>query len=768
MKKILCLMLLACLQAATFLLPARDFKIHDGKFLLDGKPLQLICGEMHYPRIPQEYWRDRIRRAKAMGINTVSTYVFWNIHERQPGVFDFKGQADLAKFVRTAAEEGMYVILRPGPYVCAEWDFGGYPYWLQKNRKMVYRSNDPDFLAACRRYINRLGQELSGLTITNGGPILLVQVENEYGSYDNDKEYLAALRDMISQAGFNVPLITCDGAGQMEAGKVSGALPTVNGAVGDDIIKSVDRHHPGGPYFVAEFYPAWFDVWGKPHSRRDYKGPAQQLDWMLSHNVSVSMYMFHGGTNFAYTNGANTAYGYEPQPTSYDYDAPLGEYGNITPKYMAFRQVIQKHLPPGQTLPPVPKENPVVSFPAITLSQTAPLSAAYGRRVKSDGVLTMEDVDQDFGYIHYETTIPHAVKGRLVVKDVRDYAVVLVNGRKVGTLDRRLRQNKLDVNIPAGAKLEILVENVGRVNYGGDILHNRKGITESVTLDGRQLRGWTITPLPLYRANMNAIAFTSGNIKGRPAFYRGTFRLSKVGDTFLDMRSWGKGAVWVNGHSIGKYWYVGPQQTLYVPGPWLREGENEVVVFEMEPTGQPHTLAGLSKPILDEVHPDKFAAPRPTHMPDKTPILDEGDKILSATLRQVDGPQRFSFDTGKTLRHLCIEVNSSYDGQNACLSELTLLGPDGRPISKDNWQIVHANSEEPREGDAENLIDDDLNTYWHSIWKKDPRPMPYRVIIDLGEIQTVTGVILRQRSAGMPGCVKHFTLYGRPQFFLFK
>lgn len=234
------------------------------------------------------------------------------------------------------------------------------------------------------------------------------------------------------------------------------------------------------------------------------------------------------------------------------------------------------------------------------------------------------------------------------------------------------------------------------------------------------------------------------------------------------MRSWGKGAVWVNGHSIGKYWYVGPQQTLYVPAPWLREGENEVVVFEMEPTGQPRTISGLSQPILDEVHPDKFAAKRPAHMPDKTPVLDEGDKIFSGTLRQVDGPQRFSFDTGKTLRHLCIEVNSSYDGKNACLSELTLLGADGKEISKDDWQIVHANSEEPREGDAENLVDADFGTYWHSIWKKDPRPMPYRVIIDLGEIQTVTGVILRQRSAGMPGCVKHFTLYGRPQFFLFK
>ena len=574
---------------------------------------------------------------------------------------------------------------------------------------------------------------------------------------------------MIRQAGFNVPLITCDGAGQMEAGKVSGALPTVNGAVGDDIIKSVDRHHPGGPYFVAEFYPAWFDVWGKRHSYRDYKNPARQLDWMLAHNVSVSMYMFHGGTNFTYTNGANTAYGYEPQPTSYDYDAPLGEYGNITPpSTWPSARSSKNTCPRAKPCRPCPRRTPWSAFPPSASASRPPQRRLRPpRKVKRSA--HHGGCRSGLGYIHYETTVPAPLRGRLVVNDVRDYAVVIVGGRKVGTLDRRLRQNKLDVNIPAGAKLEILVENVGRVNYGADIQHNRKGITESVTLGGRPLTGWTITPLPLYRANMKAIRFTPGNIKGRPAFYRGTFRLSKVGDTFLDMRSWGKGAVWVNGHSIGKYWYVGPQQTLYVPGPWLREGENEVVVFEMEDTGQPRTLAGLSKPILDEVRTDKFAAPRPSHMPHKTPHTRRGRQNLSATLRQagVEG-QRFSFGAGKTLRHLCLEVTSSYDGQNACLTELTLLGPHGRPISKNNWQIVHASSEEPHEGDAENLIDDDVSTYWHSIWRTAPRPMPYRVIIDLGEIQTVTGVILRQRSAGMPGCVKNFTLYGRPQFFLFK
>ena len=785
MKKKLFLLLLTVLFTVPQTVPAKDFKIQNGKFLLDGKPIQLICGEMHYPRIPKEYWRDRIQRAKAMGINTISTYVFWNFHERLPGQFDFKGQADLAKFIRIAHEEGMYVVLRPGPYVCAEWDFGGYPFWLQKNRSMVYRSNDEAFLAACQRYIDRLGKELSKLTVTNGGPILLVQVENEYGSYSNDKVYLSKLRDMIKNAGFNVPLITCDGAGQMPNGKVDGVLPTVNGAVGEDIIKTINKHHPGGPYFVAEFYPAWFDVWGKRHSYRDYKNPAKQLDWMLGHDISISMYMFHGGTNFSYTNGANTAYGYEPQPTSYDYDAPLGEYGNITPKYKAFREIIQKHLPKGQNLPDIPAENPVISIPAITLNESAPLNNAFGKRVRSEKVLTMEDLDQDFGYIHYETTIKNPIKGTLVLKELRDYAVILINGKQVGSLDRRLRQNKLSVDIPANAKLEILVENVGRVNYGGDILHNLKGITEKVSINGNELKNWTITPLPLYKADVSHLKWTEQDLKEQPAFFRGTFQLDKTGDTFLDMRGWGKGAVWINGHSIGKYWYIGPQQTLYVPGPWLKKGKNEIVVFEMENgvtrmqgsrngeslvlTNASHrSIAGLEKPILDQVNKDWLLSARPERDNSKTPILDKGDKLFSGTLEQKNGMQRFTFTSNKTLRHLCIEINSSYDKKNACLSEIELIGVDDKPISKDQWQAVYVSTEEPIEGDAELLFDENTHTYWHSQWKDKTVPFPHRIIIDLGEIQTIKGFALYQRNASMPGCVKDFTLYGRPQFFLFK
>lgn len=762
------LLLLAAVSSSFGKKVETSFEIKDNTFLVNGKPFQFICGEMHYPRIPQEYWRDRMRRAKAMGINTLSTYVFWNFHERQPGKFDFKGQADLARFIKTAQEEGLFVVLRPGPYVCAEWDFGGYPYWSQKDKDMVYRSDDEAFLAACKRYIDRLGKEVASLTVPNGGPIVMVQVENEYGSYSNDKVYLGKLRDMIREAGFNVPLITCDGAGQMGSGHVEGALPTVNGATGESIMRTVDQYCPGGPYFVAEFYPAWFDVWGKKHSKRDYKSPAERLDWMLGHNVSVSMYMFHGGTNFGYTNGANTSYGYEPQPTSYDYDAPLGEYGNATPKYYAFREVIQRHLPEGQKLLDVPAENPVISIPEIRLEQSAPLSAAFKERVVSEKPLTMEDVNQDFGYIHYETVINEPQEGMLLLKELRDYAVVLLDGKYVGSLDRRHRQNKLKIevkNVPA--RLEILVENVGRVNYGADIQNNLKGITEKVLLNGKELTGWTVTPLPLYKAKVSRFKWSDNQITGQPAFFKGTFTLDKVGDTFLDMRGWGKGAAWINGHSLGKFWYVGPQQTLYVPAPWLKKGKNEIVVFEMEDCGK-RTVAGLDKPILDSLEKDKLAEATALKYTGKNPVLDEGDVIYSGRMEKKDGWQTFMFDGGKTLRHLCLESLSSYDGKHTCISEIELLGTDGTPLSKDAWQLLYANTEQRGSGHADQLIDGEEGTSWHSQWIGAQPKFPHRVIVDLGEIQEVKGIRIRLRSARMAGCMKDFRLYGRPQFFLFE
>lgn len=769
MKKYHCLLflfiaaLLAACQSSKV-----DFAIEDGSFVLDGKPTQLICGEMHYPRIPHEYWRDRMKRAKAMGINTISTYVFWNYHERQPGDFDFEGQADIARFVRTAQEEGLYVILRPGPYVCAEWDFGGYPFWLQKNKEMIYRSNDEAFLAACERYITRLGKELAPLTVTNGGNILMVQVENEYGSFGKDQIYLEKLRSMILKAGFNVPLITCDRIGQIEDGHLEGTLATVNGVIGKDIITHLDKYQPGGPYFIAEFYPGWFDAWGIPRFRRDDKKLTAKLDWILKNKMSVSLYLFHGGTNFDYTNGANATFGYVPQTTSYDYDAPLGEYGNATPKYYAFRETIQKYLPEGEALPDVPAENPRISFPMIELEESAPLSSAFTERIVSDRPLTMEAMNQDFGYIHYETVIDNPVKGIMQLKDLRDYAVVLVNGVQIGSIDRRLRQNKIEIDIKeAPARLEILVENVGRVNYGIDIQNNLKGITEKVLLDGEEINGWTVSPLPLYKADVTRFEWTKTTIDKQPAFFRGSFHLSSLGDCFIDTRGWGKGAVWVNGHSLGKFWNIGPQQTLYLPAPWLKEGDNEIVVFEMEDTGR-RMIQGLDKPVLDEIAEDKNELRSSDVKADTKPVLDITDRIYAGKLKKEDGWQTFALNNSATLRYLCIEILTSYDDINSCISEINLIGANGRALPKDDWKIVHCTTEQIGEGEADHLIDGNPNTYWHSQWQDASVPLPHRIIIDLDEPQTIKGFELKQRHPEMPGCVKDFNLYGRSGTFVFR
>lgn len=587
------------------------FAVGDSAFLLDGRPFQIIAGEMHFSRIPRAYWRDRLRMAKAMGLNTVATYVFWNVHEPAPGKFDFSGRADVAEFVREAQEEGLWVILRPGPYACAEWEFGGYPAWLLRTPDVRVRSDDPRFLAATARYLDALGHELAPLQVTHGGPILMVQVENEYGSYGHDQTYLAALRDQIRHAGFDVPLFTADGLDEVPAGTVDGALPALTGGDASSALDLLHRYHPRGPFYLAEFYPGWLDHWGEPHQRVAAAPTAAAFDSLLSHGVSVSLYMFHGGTSFGWMNGANYSDHYQPQPTSYDYDAPLDEAGHPTPKYFALRDVIRRHLPPGDTLPAVPAPPPVAPLGPIALRQSASLWSLLGRPVRVAQPLAMEDVGQSYGYILYRTRLPSGGRGTLRITHLRDYGIVFVDGRRVADLDRRDHQDSAVIDVPAGGgRLEILVENTGRINYGRRLPDNRQGITDSVTFAGHALAGWDIFPLPL--DHPDRAAFSSGGATGAtgataaPALYRGAFRVAKPADTFLDLRGWGKGQVWVNGHNLGRFWYIGPQETLYLPGAWLRAGVNDLIVLDLEPN-PPRTVRGLTAPILDELHPDRLA-----------------------------------------------------------------------------------------------------------------------------------------------------------------
>jgi len=574
-----------------------SFTVEGGKFSLDGKPFQIISGEMHYPRIPREYWHARFRLAKSMGLNTVTAYVFWNEHEQRPGVFDFSGQRDVAEFIREAQSAGLYVILRPGPYVCAEWEWGGYPAWLLKEHGIVVRSTDPKFMEPTRRWLLRLGKELAPLQIGNGGPIIAVQVENEYGSFGNDHSYMEQIHRDLLDAGFNKALLyTADGPEFIPNGSLPELPAVINFAPGNarQAFEALHKLRPEGPFMAGEWWDGWFDYWGGPHHTTDAKSQADELEWILRQGYSISIYMFHGGTNFGWMNGANMdKTPYRPDVTSYDYDAALDESGRPTLKYSLFRQAIAKAT--GVTAAPTPAVGPAIELPAAKLSQAVSLWQSLPQPVHSDHPLTMEDLDQAYGYILYRTTIAEPVAGDLVLDEVHDYALIYANGTLLGSLDRRLEQNRLHVDLKEpNTRLDILVENTGRVNFTVAIRGESQGITKQVMLGGKLLSDWQIYSLPM--ENTGKLAFRATDCTG-PCFYRGTLQVDRVADTFLEASGFTKGFVWVNGQPLGRIWDIGPQKTLYLPGPWLHLGANDVIVFDLEgvPGG---SVAGKATPNL--------------------------------------------------------------------------------------------------------------------------------------------------------------------------
>lgn len=562
---------------------AHTFGWQGEHFLLDGKPIQIIAGDMHYARVPRPYWRDRMRKMKAMGLNTLITYAFWNVHEPKPGQFDFKGNLDLAAYVRTAQEEGLWVIVRPGPYVCSEWEFGGFPAWLLATPDMKVRSADPRFLKAAANYLREVGRQLAPLQVTRGGPIIMVQVENEYGSFGSDKVYLNAVRQMILDAGFDVKLFTSDGdAGKLAEGSLPDVLAVINFGAGDSAEKKFavfDKFRQNVPRMCGEFWVGWFDAWGEDHHTVPAQKVAAGLDWMLSHGISVNLYMFHGGSTLGFMNGANKNEFYKPTISSYDYDSPLDEAGRPTEKFFALRDVIKKYLPAGTELPEMPAPLPMIEVPRFELKQSSSLFAALGKPVLSERPQPMEALGQNYGLTLYRKEIDVATKGVLKVTEARDYALVYQNAKRLGVIDGRLKDKELNVELSVAAPLDILVENMGRVNFGQKMVTDRKGITEKVTIDGEELTGWQIYTLPL--DDLSGLKFSVAPKSG-PAFYRGAFQLRSIGDTYLDMRGWGKGFVWVNSHNMGRYWSIGPQQSLFVPSVWLKNGRNEIVVLDLE------------------------------------------------------------------------------------------------------------------------------------------------------------------------------------------
>jgi beta-galactosidase len=597
--------------------PPHHIAIAGDHFELDGKPLQIISGELHYERIPREYWRDRLRKARAMGLNTISTYVFWNLHEPKPGVHDFAGSLDVAAFVRIAQEEGLYVILRPGPYACAEWDLGGLPAWLLADPNIVLRSADEKFLAPAERWLQRLGRELAPLQITHGGPIIAVQVENEYGSFggspNDDHDYMKRILAALQNAGLGeVLLYTADGGDELPAGTLPGIHAVVNFGPGEAKAEfaKLQKFRPGRPLMSGEYWDGWFDHWGEKHQTTDATQQAQELDWILSQGYSINLYMFHGGTSFGFMNGANWQKVYEPDVTSYDYDSPVSESGALTRKYFAFRDVIARHRP-GVTIPDPPAPLPVIEVPEFELAESAPLWTNLPASHSVERPRSMEMFGQSYGYILYRTKIKEALVGELVIHELRSYARIFINGKLAGTLDRRKKEDRLRIEVGANATLDILVEGTGRINFTTELRKERQGIDGSMILAGKELLGWQVFPLPmddLWQASpfsmhdLSKLRFSkaSPNTPNEPAFYRGRFGLYSPGDTFLDTRGWGKGAVWINGHALGRFWNLGPQQTLYVPAPWLQNGANEVIVFSQINPGK-RRMRGLSAPVLNEL-----------------------------------------------------------------------------------------------------------------------------------------------------------------------
>lgn len=591
------------------------FQIKDGNFLYDGRPIQIHSGEIHYPRVPAPYWRHRLKMAKAMGLNAVTTYVFWNYHEVAPGKWDWSsGNHNLREFIKTAADEGLLVILRPGPYVCAEWEFGGYPWWLQKVPGMVIRTMNQPFLDSCRTYINQLAAQVKDLQITHGGPIVMVQAENEFGSYvsqrkdiplDTHKQYSAAVKQMLIDAGFDVNMFTSDGSWLFKEGTIDGALPTANGE--NDVAKLkkvVDEYNGGkGPYMVAEFYPGWLQHWAEHYNKVSTEIMVKRTKDFLDNGINFNYYMFHGGTNFAFTSGANynKSRALQPDLTSYDYNAPLSEAGWPTEKYMALRQLIKSNV--KYNVPEVPERIPVISIKDIKLSNTVNLFDIVETMtpVESDRPMTFEDLGQGHGYVLYRHHIDQFMEGILRIPGLRDYATIYINGERVATLNRVFGNDLIQVSIPAGATLDILVENMGRINYGAKITENLKGIIGDVTMDGKALSGsWQMYRLPM--SEMPKMPKIRSPYKQEsPTLYFGEFTLDNVGDTFLDMEKWGKGIVFVNGVNLGRYWRVGPQQTLYLPGCFLKKGQNTIVVFEQLNDERKTTISGVTEPVLEKL-----------------------------------------------------------------------------------------------------------------------------------------------------------------------
>ncbi|XP_021754530.1 beta-galactosidase 17-like [Chenopodium quinoa] len=611
----------------------RKFEIADDMFWKDGEPFRIIGGDLHYFRVLPEYWEDRLLRAKALGLNTIQTYVPWNLHEPSPGDLKFNGIADIVSFLRLCQKLGFFVMLRPGPYICAEWDLGGFPAWLLATEPTLrLRSSDPMYLELVDKWWGILLPVVVPLLYGNGGPIIMVQIENEYGSYADDKAYLHHLVKLARRhLGDDIILYTTDGGTRviLKKGTIPGdnVYSAVDFSTGDQpwpIFKLQKEFNAPGksPPLSSEFYTGWLTHWGEKLAKTDADFTAAELEKILLRNGSVVLYMAHGGTNFGFFNGANTGSDdsdYKPDLTSYDYDAPIRETGDVdNAKFRAIRRVIEKYT--VATLPPIPANNEKAGYGFVQLEKTSKLFDIIGIQdnanvVESFNPISMESVGQMHGFLLYISEFStRDSASTLSISKVHDRAQVFVSchskdqGRPIyaGNIERWSNKELKLPHLKCVSKISlfVLVENMGRINYG-PYISDRKGMLSPVYVDGRVLHNWKMFSIPIHNLNdqSSSIIQLAGNdlttvhagkrmkdqcanISNEPAFYTGSFTINSVNqvkDTFLSVDGWGKGLAFINNFNLGRYWPTfGPQCNLYVPAPLLRHGSNTVVLFELE------------------------------------------------------------------------------------------------------------------------------------------------------------------------------------------
>ncbi|HVT87863.1 MAG TPA: beta-galactosidase [Tepidisphaeraceae bacterium] len=595
-------------QTVTSIIPdgkAHKFEARDKQFWIDGQPTMLVAGEMHFNRVLPEDWETRIKQAKAMGLNTISFYLFWNMVEPQEGKFDFTGMTDVRRVIKLCQDNGMWAVLRPGPYCCAEIEYGGIPYWTLKYPNVKIRTADPKWMEWCKRYIGEVYKQVADLQVEKGGPLLMVQLDNEYGITDPDNnDYMVALNKIFKEVGFEGQLFTCNPSHAGEWAdpnyRIPGVLHARNGLKTDETYRASAAAIGNYPVFVPEVYTAWFSGWGEPIARRNSTIPeiTNWASYLIDHNYSFCLYLFFGGTNFGFDNGSNF---FLPVQTSYDYSAPIDEAGRTTEKYRALRKLYSEKL---KINPPEPPADPlVIEIPSIKFTEREPLIDTLPDKPKmtSTKPVPMENLDQDYGFVLYRKRFVDGVKGTLELRQAMDYTVVIVNGKTVGKafMGYGPESNKITLNETGPVVLDLLVYNLGRISvvtsYKTQNLA-RKGLLDGAYLDGKELTDYQIYSLPYEKVD-NFKASKADHVG--PTFYRGTFSIDKVGGSFLDMRNWGFGAVWVNGHNLGRYWDRGGVRSLFVPSHWLKSGENEIIVLELHDAPKVLEISGGTK-IIEE------------------------------------------------------------------------------------------------------------------------------------------------------------------------